>query len=151
MLDKTLPTVIFCNPNAGSYEFINLQSEYLQYYTQNGVNVVLWNYRGFGRSQKGCCGLLSMKRFQTDGEHVARHVRSTLVTGKVGIHGVSLGGSIASYIASKVQVDMLFVDRSFQSLQHVALALGGKPLLWAFKLFTFGGFTDNGLQNYNNI
>jgi hypothetical protein len=46
---------------------------------------------------------------------------------------------------------MLFVDRSFQSLQHVALAFGGKPLLWAFKLFTFGGFTDNGLENYNSI
>ena len=59
-LDRTLPTVIFCNPNAGSYEYMANQSEYLNYYVNNGVNVVLWNYRGFGRSPRGFCGLLGM-------------------------------------------------------------------------------------------
>ena len=57
-----------------------------------------------------------MQKLQQDGEHVTKYVKSSLVTGKVGVHGVSLGGSVASYIATKVQLDFLFVDRSFQSL-----------------------------------
>ena len=125
---------------------MNQQSEYLNYYIDNGVNVVLWNYRGFGRTQKGW--LLSMHKLQQDGEHVTKYVKSSLVTGKVGVHGVSLGGSVASYIASKVQLDFLFVDRSFQSLQSIAYWVGGSPLLWIFKIFTFGGWPDNGLQNF---
>lgn len=43
-----------------------------------------------------------MMSLQQDGEHVAKYVKSALVTGKVGVHGVSLGGSIASHIANKV-------------------------------------------------
>lgn len=56
-LDRSAPTIILCNPNAITYEYINLQSEYLDFYTQNGVNVVVWNYRGFGRSSRGWFGL----------------------------------------------------------------------------------------------
>ena len=42
---------MFCNPNACFYEFINYQSEWLKYYTQTlGFNVIIFNYRGYGRS-----------------------------------------------------------------------------------------------------
>ena len=57
-----------------------------------------------------------MQKLQADGEHVTKHVKSYLVSGKIGVHGVSLGGSVASHIASKVAVDYLCVDRSFASL-----------------------------------
>jgi hypothetical protein len=39
------PTIIFCNPNAGYYEFIYYQSEWVHFYTSLGCNVLVWNYR----------------------------------------------------------------------------------------------------------
>ena len=62
-----------------------------------------------------------------------------------------MGGSVASFIASKTQVDFLFVDRSFASLQAIAYWFGGGPLLWVFKIFTFGGLPDMNLQNYQSV
>jgi hypothetical protein len=34
-----------------------------------------------------------------DGEKVFQYVKSNLISGKLGVHGESLGGSVASYIA----------------------------------------------------
>jgi hypothetical protein len=45
------PTMIFCNPNAGYAEFLYYQSEWLDYYVNNGINMFVWNYRGFGLSE----------------------------------------------------------------------------------------------------
>ena len=65
-----------------------------------GVNLVIWNYRGYGRSQQKC-KLLRPSYLQRDGEYVMQYVQSNLVRGKVGIHGESMGGCVASYIAAK--------------------------------------------------
>ena len=43
-------TVIFCNPNACFYEYLAYQTEWVDYYHSLGVNLVIWNYRGYGRS-----------------------------------------------------------------------------------------------------
>ncbi len=45
------PTMIFCNPNAGFAEFFQYQSDWLDYYVNMGINVFVWNYRGFGLSE----------------------------------------------------------------------------------------------------
>jgi alpha-beta hydrolase superfamily lysophospholipase len=45
------PSMIFCNPNAGFAEFFQYQSDWLDYYHQMGINVFVWNYRGFGLSE----------------------------------------------------------------------------------------------------
>jgi hypothetical protein len=37
-------------PNAQVYEMISYDSQLLDFYTENGVTVVLWNYRGYGES-----------------------------------------------------------------------------------------------------
>ena len=91
---------------------MNLQSEFLRLYLQSGYNLVLWNYRGYGRTARGYKPL-TMRMMQEDGLAVVKHVKQNMVTGKVGVHGVSLGGSVASYIAANVKVDFLFCDRSF--------------------------------------
>lgn len=62
-----------------------------------------------------------------DGEKVCQYVRSNLVQEKIGIHGESLGGMVASYIAKKCKVDFVFSDRTFASLADVAYwTFGGK-------------------------
>jgi hypothetical protein len=48
---EDLPTMMYCNPNAGYYEFTHYQSEWMDYYISMGVNVILWNYRSYGRSK----------------------------------------------------------------------------------------------------
>lgn len=45
------PTMIFCNPNAGFAEYFQYQSDWLDYYIHQGINVFVWNYRGFGLSE----------------------------------------------------------------------------------------------------
>jgi len=43
--------VLFCNPNACQYEYLFYQTEWVHYYTYVlGFNVIVFNPRGFGRS-----------------------------------------------------------------------------------------------------
>jgi alpha/beta superfamily hydrolase len=146
-LNPEAPTIIFCNPNAACYEYLITQSEFFHHYTKMGVNLVIWNYRGYGTSKTGWTGI-SMAKIQQDGEAVANYVRKNLVSGKVGVHGESLGGSVAAHIASHVKLDFVFVNRTFSSLQHVAYFIGGKLLVYLFKFLTFGGWPDKGLENF---
>lgn len=43
--------MIFCNPNAGFAEYFQYQSDWLDYYIHMGINVFVWNYRGFSLSE----------------------------------------------------------------------------------------------------
>ena len=46
--------VMFCNPNAIFYEYIAYQTDWLRYYTQElGLNMIVFNYRGYARSDMG--------------------------------------------------------------------------------------------------
>lgn len=48
-----LDTFILCNPNAMSYQnMINYpQAYYLKYFLNKQMNVLVWNYRGYGRTK----------------------------------------------------------------------------------------------------
>jgi len=149
-LNPNLPTVLFCNPNACFYEYLSRQSEWMQYYMNLGVNLVIWNYRGYGRSGLSWKGM-SPQAIQRDSEYVLQHVQSNLVLGKVGVHGESLGGSIANFLAKKSELTFVFVDRTFSSLQHVAYwTFGGNIVVKLLNLFTCG-WRDNGLENFFEI
>jgi len=63
--------MIFCNPNAGFAEFFQYQSDWLDYYFNNGINVFVWNYRGYGFSE----GNPSPKKLREDSEIVAAYVK----------------------------------------------------------------------------
>ena len=43
-------TMIICNPNMGYAEALQYSSEWLEFYLKRGINLVLWNYRGFSKS-----------------------------------------------------------------------------------------------------
>jgi hypothetical protein len=47
---KERDTFILCNPNAMYYQhMINFpHAFYLRYFLQKGINVMVWNYRGYG-------------------------------------------------------------------------------------------------------
>ena len=126
------PTMLFCNPNAGFYEFAYYQSEWLEYYIRAGVNVMLWNYRGYGRTK----GRPTPSRLKKDGVAVAEYLKSNRKVGVLGVHGESLGGMIATHIARTCGVDFLFADRTFTSLDSVSHYNFGQLAQFFYKLLT---------------
>jgi hypothetical protein len=48
------PVVIMFQPNGAFYELFCYDRQLIEYYTSKGVTIVLWNYRGFGRSPGRC-------------------------------------------------------------------------------------------------
>jgi hypothetical protein len=60
----------------------------------------------------------------------------------VGIHGLSMGGLIASHVARKGLVDFIFADRTFSSLDEVPVYTLGNFAKRAIKIFTLWDQTD---------
>jgi uncharacterized protein len=87
------------------------QNAYLNFFKDRGINVFVWNYRGYGRSK----GTPNPASFEIDIKSVINFLRNEIkVTGKIGVYGRSLGG-IAASIASEM-CDMIIADRTFSSL-----------------------------------
>mmetsp|Transcript_30098 Transcript_30098/g.29351 ORF Transcript_30098/g.29351 Transcript_30098/m.29351 type:complete len:111 (-) Transcript_30098:819-1151(-) len=109
--------MICCNGNGGFAEYFQYQSDWLDYYIKWGVNVFVWNYRGYGLSK----GTPSPQKIKEDSEFVASFVRMKLCSPgvKLGVHGQSMGGMVAAHLARKGLVDFLMVDRTFSSLESV--------------------------------
>lgn len=123
--------VILCNPNGGFYEFAYYQTEWLDYYNSLGLNVFLWNYRSYGRSG----GKANLQKIKKDGEVIVNYIRTEKRVKVLGIHGESLGGCVAVYLAKECVLDFLIADRTFSSLSAVALFKFGKIAYWLFRLF----------------
>jgi alpha/beta superfamily hydrolase len=130
--ENSYPTILICNPNAGYYEYAYYQSEWVEYYINLGVNVFLWNYRGYGASK----GWPNPGRIQKDGLIIAEYLKETRNITKLGIHGESLGGCIATYIANNSDVAFLFADRTFSSLDSVAYHSFGVAAKFVFAHMT---------------
>jgi fermentation-respiration switch protein FrsA (DUF1100 family) len=56
----------------------------------------MWNYRGYGMTK----GWPNPTRLKKDGLIIAEYLKEVRNVGKLGVHGESLGGSIACYIAN---------------------------------------------------
>ena len=73
-----------------------------------------------------------------------------MVTGKIGIHGESLGGCVASYIAKRNKVDFVFSDRTFASVLDVAqYRFGGSFIKFLLKFLT--GWSEECEANFHEI
>jgi len=66
-----LPTMIMCGPNAMYAEQAQYDSDMLNFYTENGINVLVYNYRGYGLSQ----GSPTLSKIRLDAETVVMYVR----------------------------------------------------------------------------
>ena len=126
------PTVLFCNPNGGFYEFASYQSEWLDFYTHSGVNIVLWNYRGYGRTK----GRPTPTLIKRDGLAVAEHLKRVLGVDRLAVHGESMGGMVAAYVARHTSVEFLFADRTFGSLDAVAKFGFGEVAYYLYRLLS---------------
>lgn len=93
--------------------------------------MIVWNYRGYGRSQ----GTPDIKKIQQDGEILINTLKSRLGLEKIAVHGESLGGSFACYLGKKCDLSFLFADRTFASIQETAFFRFGPVAYWLVRIF----------------
>jgi hypothetical protein len=91
--EKTV--MIICGPNAVPYEVLAYSDSWIEYYLQYGTSVLLWNYRGFGQSQ----GYADFSNIRSDAACICETLKNKYKFSKIGVHGISIGGIPACYLA----------------------------------------------------
>ena len=100
-------------------------TDLLNFYIQRGIHVIVWNYRGYGRSS----GYPWPKDNRADGARVFEHYKTKLNITHYISHGQSIGGCVATHCASTLtNVHMLIADRAFCDLPSTGGILMGN---WA--------------------
>ena len=100
-VQEGVPAVVFCNPNAGLYECANMSpksSDWLQFYHRLGFQVVLFNYRGYGRST----GVPSPHDNAKDAKELVLHLHRHCRVPRIVMHGESIGGMAAAFSANEL-------------------------------------------------
>ena len=113
-----------CNPNALYYQQMvtSPNAYWLNFFLKRDINVVCWNYRGYGDSSRNFMETVSPYKCKRDAEYVLAYLVNRLkVKGKIGVYGRSIGGLTACHLANKYNnlVKSLIVDRSFYELYGV--------------------------------
>ena len=106
--------MIICCPNSVCFELFLMTDSITDYYHRNGIDVLLWNYRGYGMSN----GKTNFDNIRTDLELIIYDIKY-LKYNKIGVHGISIGSLSASYVAGKGLVDFCFIDRGFSSIDDI--------------------------------
>jgi pimeloyl-ACP methyl ester carboxylesterase len=138
-----------CSPNAFFYQqMVTAANAYwLNFFLKRDINVVCWNYRGYGESELGRFTYPSPSMAKSDAEHVLSDaVTKFNLKGKIGVYGRSIGGITACHLAAKFKevVKVLIIDRSLSELTDVAEAhLRGETTLTLMKGFVNGWVCDN--------
>jgi alpha/beta superfamily hydrolase len=149
---KTKPTFILCNPNAMFYQhMINYpHAFYLRFFLSRGINVMLWNYRGYGRSHVDgwfAGNYPTPDNIREDVECVLEYLKNVMgLKGKFGVYGRSMGGIAACHLANTV--DMIIVDRSFADLETVIFKkFSGLSALSLYQVVS-SGWNSNNVESY---
>ena len=83
-------------------------------------------------------------KLKADAEIIAAYAKSrTPVESKMGAHGLSMGGMIATHLARRGLIDFLFVDRTFYDLQEVPVYSMGVWSKYALKILTLWSGVDS--------
>ena len=127
--------VIMCGPNGGPFELTS--SSKIMFYLEKKFDVILWNYRGFGKSK----GLTCFNRAKSDALLIYDEVHKRNYE-KIIVYGYSIGGVAASHIAVNKNIDLLVLDRTFSSIKSIAESYKcGKLLSFLFRCLLV--FSDN--------
>lgn len=110
-------TVLFCHGNTGN---ISHRSYIIDLCHHFKLNLVLFDYRGYGSS----IGMLNQKTICEDGVHAYHYLLNYCSPDQIIIWGESLGGSVASYIASKHPCSHLILMCTFSSLDDILIYSG---------------------------
>lgn len=107
-------TVLFCHGNAGN---ISHRIEKIYFFHELGMNVFIFDYRGYGLSQ----GRPSEKGLYRDVEAAYQYLRAQgIADGAIIGYGESLGGAVITELASRRELKALILDSTFASVRHMA-------------------------------
>ena len=116
--------ILICQPNAALYEVSCYDSETINFYLKQGISIIYWNYRGFGRST----GSPTLSNMVSDGCEIIQLMKNRLNPSKFIVYGRSLGGHVAKSLCSTGLVDVVVLDRTFSNIGYVPREMMGK---WA--------------------
>ena len=117
-VDKPRATLIFCHGNGGN---ISHRLHTLGIFNRLGLNVFLFDYRGYGRSQ----GRLSEEGTYLDARAAYDYVvaREDVDTKRILVYGESLGGAIAYDLAIVSKVSAVVTLGTFSSIVDMGKAI----------------------------
>jgi len=99
-------------------------------FTRNGYDVIMMDYRGFGKS----LGKRSQKALKRDSQMIYNKIREHVAEKHIIVYGRSLGSGLATKIASVNHPRMLILDAPYYSLTKVAARYAPfMPLSWLIK------------------
>lgn len=111
-------TILFCHGNAGN---IWSRIDLVWMYHAMGYSVCVFDYRGYGKSE----GTPTEEGTYRDAEAVWGWLTGArgIAPGGVVIHGESLGGAVAAWLASRTSPGALVLESTFTSLPDMAARL----------------------------
>ena len=124
--------MIICGPNGAPFQqfckYININI-----YLKNDIDVLCWNYRGYGFST----GHPNFDNLRSDIIEIYDEIKPRF--NKIGVHGISIGGIPACYLAKKVpEIKLLVSDRNFGEMGLIILPiLFGNFLYKIWKILLF--------------
>lgn len=135
---KDGPTVMFCHGNAGNLRFPHARRDRFLALHQAGANLWAFDYRGYGYS----LGRPTEEGVYEDARAVHSAARASHTPGRPFVlFGRSLGGAVASYLATEVQTpDALILESTFSSAPDVCATWSGRALAELMS-YRFDSFT----------
>jgi uncharacterized protein len=131
------PWLLFCHGNASDISYIDYIERY-KLFARLGINVMTFDYRGFGESD----GNPSEAGLYKDAIAVYNYLTLTknVPPEKIIIYGHSLGTGVAIELATRVPAAALVVEAGYQSVPEVAHQLYPFLPLSIFKLLVKNKF-----------
>ena len=115
--DDKSKLVIFCNANAGFYEYCLRHNQWFDFYYKHEIPILIWNYRNYGKF----FSWIKPDDVLKDSEYIFKYATEILGYKEICLHGESLGGAIATHVASKFPVKILICDRTFSDIYSFGL------------------------------
>lgn len=109
--------IVYFHGNAGD---LSRWGEIAIPFTQYGYEVLIVDYRGYGKST----GDRTQKAMLKDAENVYAHATTLWDQDKIVVYGRSLGGAFATHVAAEFSPRLLILETPFYSVTDVAKSFG---------------------------
>ena len=139
--NKSKKVILFCHGNAGNISHRGLS---LKIFHELGLNVLIFDYRGYGKSK----GSPHEQGLYKDVNAAWTYLRKEKGYKKenIIIFGRSLGGAVAMWLALKVQAPSLILESTFNSFRGIASA--HSPYLTPFIIARYNFNTESRVSKF---
>ena len=132
--------VIVCGPNLTPFENLINSWDIDNLYLLNDIDILFWNYRGYGFSE----GSADFNNVCDDILDIYDYMNSNYQYNKIAVHGLSIGGVPATYLASKRTINLIIADRTFGSVTDIIYTFPfANNFLYYMAKIIFFPFVDN--------